>query len=666
MFFAEILFPQKVGLGKETLTYSVPENLDLKPGHLVKVNLRRKELTGLVLEIHQNKPEFKTIPILAIENSQPLLTQEQLALLGWMSEYYFCPLHKILKLFIPKRVFNNKKITKNSAKNTDQIIKTGTKKLTQQQDDIAKSIRAQTLNKFLIHGITGSGKTEVYAQLAEEYINQDKQVLILVPEISLTPQIIDYFQKALGHKAAVIHSRVAEGNKQLTWMQIHEGKTKLIIGSRSAIFAPFQNLGLIVVDEEHENSYKQDNAPRYNVHQIIDKLLELNPKLKVVFGSATPSIETVEKLKDSTLMLSERINGSTLPLVEIIDLRDEFKKGNYSMFSDSLKEALLEVLFKKEQAILFLNRRGSASSIVCRDCGFTVKCTNCETPITYHSSKTSAPKLICHHCGKIYKVPTTCPNCQGSHIRFLGIGTEKIETELLKEFPGIRVFRADKDTTGGKEDFENIYKKFKNQEADVLIGTQMIAKGLHLPKVSLVGVVLADIGLNIPDFRSTERNFQLLTQVAGRAGRGDSKGRVVIQTYNPDNIALQAAQTHNYEKFFKYESVQRKILKNPPFSKLAKILIEHKSLKTLQELTIKLESILKNSITEPEKELIEINSYPAYLTKLRGKYRHIILLKYITSSPTVFNPLHSLLSKLPKEYIIDPGVKIDLDPTTVT
>lgn len=666
--YAEILIPQKFGTDKETLTYEIPESLQIKPGQAVKIPLRKNIVTGIVWTIHNEPPSFKTLEIISSEKF--LLSNQQIDLINWMSKHYFCPLFKLLKYFIPKRVLTNKAIPKKLLKEIPKISesglpaeKVGTKKLTPEQERIFIEIKSKTLNKFLIHGITGSGKTEIYTHLAKEYLEQGKQVLILVPEISLTPQMIEYFEKSLGFKAAVIHSKISEGERQLAWINIFENKAKLIIGSRSAIFAPFQNLGLIIIDEEHELSYKQDKSPRYTIHRLTEKMQELNPQIKIILGSATPSVETAEKLKDSTLLLNERIGNSSLPEIEIVDLRNEFKKQNYSIFSERLQEELKNILAKKEQAILFLNRRGSASSIVCRDCGYTAKCADCEIPLTYHAKTLEKPKLICHHCGKISEPPTACPLCKGPNIRFLGIGTQKIEAELSKTFPEARILRADKDTTNTKHGFEEIYKKFKNHEADILIGTQMIAKGLHLPKVNLVGVVLADIGLNIPDFRTAERNFQLMTQVAGRAGRAGKDGKVIIQTYNPDNFALLCTMENNYEKFLSYERTQRKILNNPPFGKLAKLLIENKSLNECKKITEKLAELLRsNAPSDTKKSLLEITSYPAYLTRLRGKYRYIILLKSAQNTDI----LHDLLEKLPKEYITDTSIKIDIDPITTT
>ncbi len=665
--YAEILIPQKIGHDKETLTYKIPETATLELGQIVMVNLRRKSVFGIVWNINNREPSFRTLEISEIPTKKPLISSKQIELINWMSKYYFCPIHKLIKYFIPKRVFLNKTLPKKLTQRPPKVQDFSTQKLSSEQEAAFRTISTANKNKFLIHGITGSGKTEIYTHLSKHCINNlSKQVLILVPEISLTPQIIEYFEKSLGISATIINSKISEGERQLAWENIWNNESKLIIGSRSAIFAPFQNLGMIIIDEEHENSYKQDKSPRYNIHQITNKLQEQDPTLKVILGSATPSIETSEELKDSTIILKERFSQTILPKVEIIDLRDEFKKHNNSIFSERLHEEITNTLAKKEQVILFLNRRGSASSIVCRDCGYTAKCTKCETSLTYHSKTLQKPTLICHHCGEISKPISTCPTCKGANIRFLGIGTQKIEEEVHKTFPQARVLRADKDTTSTKHGFKEIYKKFRNQEADILIGTQMIAKGLHLPNVNLVGVILADIGLNIPDFRSEERNFQLMTQVSGRAGRASNEGKVIIQTYNPAHFSLICTQEHNYEKFFNYERTQRKILNNPPFSRLGKLVIENKSLSECQKITEKLENLLCAESEALKKietiDLFEIRSYPAYLARLRGKYRYIILMK----SSANHDIIHKLLEKLPKEYIMDSDIKIDIDPVSTT
>jgi primosomal protein N' (replication factor Y) (superfamily II helicase) len=662
MKFAEVALTQKTGKEYRNLTYEIPDNLEISNGDLVELELRNAKKTGIVWQTTDKKPEFRTKKILNKPFSKAILDKNQLKLINWMSKQYFTPINQLLKIFIPNQIFKQTK-SRIKKEKIEQIKRTPLKELSKEQKSALDSIITSKENKFLIQGVTGSGKTEVYTQLSKHFLDQGKQVLILVPEISLTPQTISYFEKSLGLKAEILNSKITPAKKKKSWEKIWKDEAKLVIGSRSAVFAPFQNLGLIVVDEEHESSYKQDNAPRYHTHEIIDKIIEFTPSIKALYGSATPSIETCERLNNSTYYLSERINSTPLPEVEIIDLRDEFKKKNYSIFSDSLKEEIEKTLKAKLQIILFINRRGSASSVVCRDCGHKELCDHCETTLTFHSKTLSAPSLICHHCGKITQPKDTCPNCKGPHIRFLGIGTQRIEADLVKEFPQARVLRADKDTTANKNGFEEIYNKFKNHEADILIGTQMIAKGLHLPKVRLVGVILADIGMNIPDFRSTEKTFQLMTQVAGRAGRAKERGKVIIQTYNPDNVSLTCAKEHDVNKFISYERQQRKLMKNPPFSKLIKILVEDPFLKNCERKTQEIENKLWHFAREHEKaKEIDILSYPAYLARYKGKYRFIILIKYFDQDFIEKDSLENIL----KDYIMAREIKIDPSPITVS
>ncbi len=733
--YALVAFQQKIG-DQDFLTYKIPDTLlpNLKIGMLVEVPLRTKKVTGIVWETTKEKPAFRTSEIIRIlpENTQELtnetnnkkeeshltntnqielLTPLQIELVNFISEYYFTPPYKVLKLFVPAKIFKGKEMRLNkrlTAKGEKLPAKKEFKNLSQDQqkafDQIINSIEQKNstptgskttsgipntslpkldktarLNKFLIHGITGSGKTEIYAHLARHFLQKGQQVLILVPEISLTPQTVEYFESRLGFKAAVIHSRLSEGEKFKMWKDIKSNKKPLVIGSRSSIFSPFTNLGIIIIDEEHELSYKQDQSPRYLTHTIAEKIQELAQKhnanhiIPIVLGSATPSIETAYKYKDSTIHLRERIGTATLPDIKIVDMREEFKKGNKTIFSDELQDEITKTLASGKQAILFLNRRGSASSIVCRDCGFKLTCPNCDIPMTYHARTLGKPVIICHHCGQIGKIPINCPNCQGLNIRFLGIGTERIEEDTKKLFKSARVARADKDTTSHKTSFEQIYSSFKKGEIDILIGTQMIAKGLHIPNVNLVGVVLADIGLNMPDFRTSERNFQLLTQVSGRAGRSNEKGKVIIQTYTPDHFALQSTMNNDYDAFYQIERSQRGILAYPPFVHLAKLSIENKIFQKAKSKAEEIETILKNlanknlvsqkqdqsSYPDLKSEIIEITAYPAFILKLYGKYRYRILIKSKTSEA-----IQSLLKNFTQNSdpkILD-DVKIDIDP----
>ncbi|PKL36966.1 primosomal protein N' [Candidatus Peregrinibacteria bacterium HGW-Peregrinibacteria-1] len=658
--FAEILFKNHIN-GTPTLTYSIPNHLPIKVGDAVSAKIRNRLTPGIVIKIHTNKPDFKTLPIEEKIHETPILSQQQVDLLNWISTYYLAPPSSVLKLFIPDRILKNKPFRQK--KTTEKVYKPPhLKTLTSEQSTIISTITDSPKNTFLIQGITGSGKTEIYSHLAKKEVEKGNQVLFLVPEISLTHQMIEYFEQALQTSATVINSKISEGQRYKNWMNIYNNESKLIIGSRSAIFSPFNKLSLIIIDEEHDKSYKQTNSPQYHTHQIAEEIIAQNKNTKLIYGSATPSIETAEKYTDSTLLLTERIGGNPLPSIEIVDLRDEFHKRNKSIFSETLQQEITDTLAQKKQIILFLNRRGSASSIVCRDCGYIQTCKHCHTPQTYHQKTLSTPRLICHHCGIIENPLDICPNCTGVNIRYLGIGTQRIEDELKALYPSARILRADKDTTSKKESFKEIYQAFRNQEADILIGTQMIAKGLHLPNVHLVGVVLADIGLNIPDFRTQETNFQLLTQVAGRAGRADTPGKVIIQTYNPDNTALQLAKAQDYQTFFNYERQQRSLHQNPPFSKIATIKISGQTLPQTQKLTADLENELNNIVSQNNlTEHYQIHSYPAYLMNFKKQFHYIILIKN-----TLLKSPREIIELLPPTYTNDKNIKINIDPLSIT
>ena len=513
----------------------------------------------------------------------------------------------------------------------------------------------------LIHGITGSGKTEIYLHLVEKYLQKNQQVLLIVPEISLTPQTINYFKKTFGNKIAVLHSRLTQKEKSLEWMRIFLEEIPIIIGPRSALFAPVKKLGLIIIDEEHEPTYKQEQQPRYNTKKIAEKIAQVQD-VKVVLGSATPSMESYYKARKEKYNLCElkkRINNVKLPNISIVDLRDEFKKKNYSIFSDLLQERITETLSRKKQIILFLNKRGSASSTVCRECGYTEKCESCDVSLTYHkTSIKNRPALICHHCGIMKNIPEKCPECNGHAIKYIGVGTQKVEEEAKKLYPNARIIRVDKDTTAKKGSFEEAYNKLKNEEVDILIGTQMIGKGLHLPNVHLVGVILADTSLHFPDFRSEERTFQLLTQVAGRAGRSKTQGEVVIQTYVPDNNAIKFAKNHDFISFYNNELLSRKEHQYPPKAYLIKLTCTDEIYNNVFEKAKKITDYL-NLMNETHLWKNKIYMYPPLLSRLNKIYRWNILIQGE-------NPNELLDEGMKNKDLKWIETKIDIDPLFVS
>lgn len=476
----------------------------------------------------------------------------------------------------------------------------------------------------LIHGVTGCGKTEIYLNLVERAIKEGEGAIIMVPEIALTPQTLERFKGRFGDVVAIIHSKLSEGERYDEWRRIKSGEVKVVVGARSAVFSPVKNLKLIIMDEEHEYSYKSDVSPKYSTREVSEFRLSKSRGM-LILGSATPSIESFYKTQTGEYALIEipnRINNKQLPSVKIIDMCQELRNGNKSMFSIELLRDIESNLENNEQTILFLNRRGHSTFISCRACGYVSKCKNCDVALTYHSNSN---KLVCHYCGFEYDIPTVCPTCGSKYIKYFGAGTEKIETEVRLKFPKARILRMDLDTTRKKGAHERIYNEFKEQNADILIGTQMISKGMDFKNVTLVGVVAADTTLNLPDFRATERTFQLITQVSGRAGRGDTEGRVVIQTYDPENYSIILASNQNYNEFYKREIEIRKLLKNPPFSDILYMTfvseMEEQLINFCMEIGRKLQGILEDD------KISILGPSPCSISKIKNSYRWNIILK---------------------------------------
>jgi len=509
---------------------------------------------------------------------------------------------------------------------------------------------------FLLHGITGSGKTEIYLQLLAEAVKQGKRGIVLVPEIAMTPQTIERFAARFPSRVAVLHSQLSPGQQYDEWRRIRDGEYDVVIGSRSAVFAPQPELGLIVIDEEHEWTYKQDSSPRYHARDVAVRLAELTGAV-VVLGSATPDVTTCFKAENgeySLLKLPERIvpvEGAPLPGVEVVDMRNELKAGNRSLFSRSLSSAINRALSGHEQVILFLNRRGGAPFVQCRKCGLVLRCRRCAVTLTHHIDK---DVLTCHQCNYKTPVPKTCPSCRSPEIKFLGAGTQKLEQEVGFTFPRARRLRWDSDVTSRKNSHEDILEKFRNHEADILIGTQIVAKGLDIPSVTLVGVINADTGLNLPDFRAGERTFQVLTQVAGRAGRGASGGRVIIQTFSPQHYAIRAAAGHDYASFYEQEIEYRRQLRNPPFSRLARLLYMHTNDAVCRREAERMKVLLESEMETRGIAGVEvIGPAPAFIHRLRGRFRWQLILRAVEVS--------SLLSSLDFPH----GWILDIDPMSL-
>ena len=487
--------------------------------------------------------------------------------------------------------------------------------------------------RFLLNGVTGSGKTEVYIRVIRRALELGKTAIVLVPEIALTPQMVSWLHARFGADAAVLHSRLSAGERYDEWRRIRFGEARVVIGARSAVFAPLENIGVIVVDEEHEHTYQSDKRPRYDAREIAWRRAEKHCGV-LLLGSATPSISSymrampgVRRENALTLIeLRERVMGRPLPEVELVDMRGEFEKGNHSIFSAKLSAALRECLDAGKQAVLFINRRGHSTFVSCRACGYVVKCDQCDVSMTYHQAENV---LRCHYCGREIPPPKTCPQCGSRYIKYFGAGTQKVQEEVARLFPDARTVRVDVDTTREKDAHEKLLERFRSGDANVMIGTQMIAKGLDFPHVTLVGVVAADMTLNLPDYRSVERTFQLITQVAGRAGRAEDPGRVIVQTYEPDHYGIQLAARQDYRAFYHRESAFRRKALYPPFTVIARIVFSGKNAEKTRQAAETAEARLNEYLDAhgARPDVVQMRAVEAPIKLLRGLTRWQVFLK---------------------------------------
>ncbi len=631
----------------------------LAPGMLVRIPFGSRQIHGLVssVEMHRLPSEVRGLkPLEALASSTPVLSEQNLALANWMARYYCVSLGLTIKAMLPKFVKRPKDpgLVGYENFNPDFIL---TDYQRQAVSHIANLLG--TGATILLNGITGSGKTEVYMQIIERLLAAKAQVIILVPEFSLTAQAVERFARRFGiENIALLGSNLKDSERLWMWQEIREERRPIIIGPRSAVFAPVRNLGLIIMDEEHDPSFKQyDQQPKYHAREVARKLSEIW-SCPLLLGDATPSVTTYFSAGNSVLRLPHRIMADVgLPKVRIIDMRREMAARNFSIFSEALKSEIVMKLKSGKQIILFLNRRGAATFVMCRDCGFVSVCRNCEVPLVHHLS---AKNLLCHHCGKKYPLPTVCPSCASKRIKYFGIGTEAVETELNKflgselgDKPLPVVARMDRDSTSAPGAHREFYENWVEGKIQIMIGTQMIGKGWDVSRVGLVGIVSADTILHLPDFRSNERTFQTLTQVAGRAGRGADPGMVILQTYNPDNYAIQAVRFHDYETFYLREINERRKFRYPPFTRLVKLTFAD----TKMEKALRQADTAAQRLKHAGESGLEIaGPVPAFILKLRGRYRFHIILRANSSAHVDF---YSLLQDL------SAGVDIDVDPETL-
>ncbi len=605
----------------------------VKPGSKVLVPFAKgnRLREAYVVSVDEDAPDKikKKLKYVQETDEEISLTDEMVRTSLWLRERCLCRYIDAIKCFLPA----GKKAVRKARKDPFECREGETgnvRELTDQQREALKKIEEPVESgrhgRFLIHGVTGSGKTEIYIRAAEKVISKGRSVIVLVPEISLTDQIIDRFIGRFGSSAvAVLHSRLTAGERYDQWMKIRSGEVQIAIGARSAVFAPFEDIGLIVMDEEHESTYKSDHTPKYDTVEVALKRCQ-DHKGVLILGSATPSVVTYSRAMEgiySLTELSERYNRVNLPSVELVDMREELKKGNRSVISDKLREEMGSKLERGLQVILFLNRRGYSTFVSCRECGYVARCPECGLPLTYHKEEDS---IVCHYCGRRMKAPSVCPQCGSRYIKYFGSGTEKAEETVARMFEGYEAERVDTDSIRRKGELERKLRSFANGRTKILIGTQLIAKGLDFKNVGLVGILSADIALNIPDFRSPERTFQLITQAAGRAGRGDEEGRVIIQTYQPEHYAVRFAAEQDYAGFYETEIGFRKYMNYPPFSDMFQVIFSSEDAKEAEIGADKWYEFVRNALPPDERSNV-FTPQEAYMGRIKDTYRYSMLIK---------------------------------------
>ena len=705
---------QKVKVGQMV---RVPFGVRSKPVEGFILDLKEEEI----------KVSFKIKNILSVENEEPVITEEDLKLINFLREEYLCKYIDAIRLLIPVGILKGAKsksrsvivyiddnlesiknsdgylevinfIKRNTGKytkseltkehgvslyklnkliehgliksekeivfryNTREYNKDVEKKLTAEQSMAIEAIEDSEENLILLKGVTGSGKTEVYMRLVEKVLTEGKSAIVLVPEIALTPQMIERFKGRFGSNVALFHSKLSDGERFDEWYRVKEGKASLIIGARSAIFLPARKLGLIIIDEEHENTYKSDQNPKYQTKEVAEFISKLKG-CKVILGSATPTIESYYRAISGEMKLVElnhRIDNRPMPEMKLVDMREELRSGNKSIFSRRLYASMQQKLEKGEQIILFLNRRGFSTFVSCRSCGYVFDCENCDISMTYHKNGF----LVCHYCGKTKKQPNLCPKCGSKYVKFFGAGTERVEEEVRKYLKNAKILRMDVDTTRAKDSHEKIYNAFKAGEADILIGTQMVSKGLDFPNVTLVGILSADMSLNLPDYRAAERSFQIITQVAGRAGRGEKEGEVIVQTYTPEHYSLQYAKKYDYEDFYEKEFTIRAMMGYPPFGRILLINGIGKNEDELKKQMI----FLGKKVKEKAEELggLEVlGPTPCIIYKIKENYRWQIIVKGEFSSK-FSKSIKDLLYDKANNVYNDIRVSMDINPNSLS
>jgi len=610
--------------------YAVPGAIQdaLKPGMRVAVPFGHRERIGFVTRMLSRSPIAKLKPIRRAIDPVPVVEGERWDLAQWLSDYYYCSFGEALAVLVPSAL--RLKEPDDAALKTAPSREPALELTAEQKKAFAVLKKALASGKpeiFLLHGVTGSGKTELYLQAIAEGLKDARGAVCLVPEIAITPQMIDRFRRRFGDEVVVWHSRLTQKQRSRAWWKVSHGRCRVVVGTRSALFLPVSRLGLVILDEEHESTYKQEDVPRYHAREVAKMRCRLSGAV-CLLGSATPSMESAfeaRRKKNHLLRLTRRVSGRTLPKIDIVDMREELAHGKRSgVFSTRLRLALERVVEQGEQAMLLLNRRGFARVAQCTSCQEVVRCPRCAVPLIYHAASKA---LVCHYCSAKEAAEDLCQTCRKGYLRFRGLGTEKVESEVHRMFPAASISRMDADTTKVRESHQALYEALREERVGVLVGTQMIAKGHDFPQVTLVGVISADTSLNLPDFRAGERTFDLLTQMAGRSGRGDRPGRVLIQTYCPQHYAIQAAKRHDYEGFYEEEMAMRKRVGLPPWTHFIELMLRGRSQDRVQEAAEALGKLLRRRLGKDSAKGTDLlGPAPHRIPKLRGAYRMSLIL----------------------------------------
>jgi primosomal protein N' (replication factor Y) len=648
-----------------TFQYEVTGNEAYTPavGKRVKIPFHYTQRIGYIVKLEDKPMVENPRPLNDVIDEEPIFTEEMVELARWIKDQYFCSWGEALEAMIPSALKRGKISMTQRIKDEDRDVTPTEPHVANKEQaivlkDIIKCLDENRHEVFLLHGITGSGKTEIYLQAMEKVLAKGKTGVMLVPEISLTPQTVERFVSRFGDKVAVFHSKMLQSTKYKEWKRIKDGEAKMVVGPRSAIFSPFKDPGIFIVDEEHEPSYKQEDTPRYHAREVAIERARL-AHAPVILGSATPALESYHKAVSGEyklVELTQRVKENELPKVKIVDMRMEFEtKVGLQIISKVLQEALRKDLKKNQQALIFINRRGFSTFVICRKCGYVLKCSKCDTPLVFHQKKN---ELICHYCNRRMNPLEICPECNSDYLMYKGTGTEKVESELKKIFPEARIARMDSDTMTKRGSHEKLLREFSKHNIDIIVGTQMIAKGFDFPKVTQVGVISADANLNLPDFRSGERTFNLITQVAGRAGRGDLGGEVIVQTYTPEHYSISYAAKHDYNAFYTKEIETRRLLKFPPFVNIIKITVRARK----EESAIKSIDRLAKRLCDKIPDIDIIGPAPSPMAMLRGYYRWNIIIKTKDREKTVKD-----LRKALSGYRKGPGVlmAVDVDPMSM-